>query len=178
MIAGRATRTAQRIDRVGAGGEPRRRRAEDDAGDEGEAEGKGQHYRRRIRVDRQERRPGEREREQQPRGPDRDREPGNPAADREHHALDQRLRHQLPARRAHREPHGGLPAPRHRAGEQQVGDVGAGDEQHEAADAEQNLQAPAVLLFHHADAGAGRDDGDDLLGQTLDDVGHPVRRIA
>ena len=36
----------------------------------------------------------------------------------------------------------------------------------------------AVLLFHHADAGAGRDDRDRLLRQQVVDVGQPVRRIA
>ena len=66
----------------------------------------------------------------------------------------------------------------HRAREQQVRDVGAGDQQHQPADAEENLQAAAVLLFHDADAGAGRHDRDDLLGQRLDDRRHPVRRVA
>ena len=35
-----------------------------------------------------------------------------------------------------------------RAREQQVGDVGAGDQQHQPADAEQDLQAASVLLLH------------------------------
>ena len=104
--------------------------------------------------------------------------PGDAAGDREQDALDERLRHDLPARRAHREPHGGLTAPRDRAREQQVRDVGAGDEQHQPAHAEQNLQAAPVLLLHDADAGAGGHDRDHLLGQRLDDVGHPVRRVA
>ena len=37
-----------------------------------------------------------------------------------------------------------LAAPRDRAREQQVGDVGAGDQQHQAAHAEEDLQAAAV----------------------------------
>ncbi len=101
-----------------------------------------------------------------------------PPATREQDALDERLRDDLPARCAQREPDGGLTAPRDGAGEQQVRDVGAGDEEHQPAHAEQNLQAASVLLLHDADAGAGRHDGDDLLGQSLDDVGHPVRRVA
>ena len=72
------------------------------------------------------------------------------------------------ARRADRQPHRRLRPARHRAREQQVGDVGARDQQHQAADAEQDLQAAAVLLLHHADAGAGRHDGDRLLGQQPD----------
>ena len=54
----------------------------------------------------------------------------------------------VPARCADGEPDRGLAAPGDRAGEQQVCDVGAGDEQHEAAHAKQNLQAAAVLLLH------------------------------
>ena len=104
--------------------------------------------------------------------------PAMRAGDREQDALDERLGHDLPSRRAHREPDRRLTAPRHRAREQQVGDVGAGDEQHEPAHAEENLQAAAVLLFHDADARAGRHHGDHLLRQRADDVGHPVRRVA
>ena len=76
------------------------------------------------------------------------------------------------------QPHGGLAAPGDGAGEQQVRHVGAGDQEHQPAHAEENLEAASVLLFHDADAGAGRHHRDDLLGQDLDDGGHPVRRIA
>ena len=48
--------------------------------------------------------PGEGERQQQTRGADRDDEPGDPAGDGEQDALDERLRHDLPARRADGEP--------------------------------------------------------------------------
>ena len=85
--------------------------------------------------------PGERERQQQARRADRDDEAGDAAGDREEDALDQRLRHDLPARRADREPDRRLRPPRHGAREQQVGDVGARDEQHQPAHAEKNLQA-------------------------------------
>ena len=53
---------AQRLDRIGARREPRRRRAEEDAGDERQAEGEGEHQRRRLRADRQELHVGEGER--------------------------------------------------------------------------------------------------------------------
>ena len=95
--------------------------------------------------------------------PDRDDQAGDAAGDGEEHALDERLRDDLPARRADGEPQRGLAAPRDRTREQQVRDVGARDEQHQAAHAEQNLQAAAVLLLHHADAGAGWHDGNHLL---------------
>ena len=84
----------------------------------------------------------------------------------------------LPARGAERQPDRGLAAPRDGAGQQQVGDVGAGDQQHQRAHAEQDAQAAAVLLAHDADAGAGRDDRDRLLRQILDHAGHPVGRVA
>ena len=84
----------------------------------------------------------------------------------------------LPPRGADGETHGDLPAPRHGAREQQVRDVRAGNQQHEPADDEQDLQALAVLLFHLTDTGARRHDVDDLLREHADDVGHPVGRIA
>ena len=132
---------------------------------EREAERERQHQRRRTRVDRQERRPREGEREQQPRRADRDDQSGDAAGDREQDALDERLRHDLPARGADRQPQRGLPAPRHGAREQQVRDVRAGDEQHQPAHAEEDLQAASVLFLHDADAGAGRHHRDHLLRQ-------------
>ena len=122
--------------------------------------------------------PGERERQQQARRADRDGESDDAAGDGEEHALDERLRDDLPARRADRQPQRGLAAPRDRAREQQVRDVGAGDQQHQSAHAEKNAQAAAVLLPHDADAGARRHDRDHLPRQPLDDVRHPVRRVA
>src|SRR5262249_20072700 len=73
------------------------------------------------------------------------------AGDGEEDALGERLRDDLAARGAEGEPDGSLPATRDPAGEQQVRHVGAGDEHHETADGEKDLQTPAVLLFHHGD---------------------------
>ncbi len=154
------------------------RGAEYDAGDEREAEREGQDHRGRTRVNRQEGRPGESERQQQACGADGDNESGDPAGHREEDALDERLRDDLPARCADREPEGRLTAPGDCACEQKIRDVGAGDEEHQPAHAEENLEAASVLLLHDANAGAGRHDRDDLLGQRLDDSGHPVRRIS
>ena len=53
VIAGAATGAAQRVDRIGARGEPRWRRAEHDPGNQRDAERKGEHHRRGARVDRQ-----------------------------------------------------------------------------------------------------------------------------
>ena len=91
--------------------------------------------------------------------------PATPPPIGEQHAFDQRLRDDLPARRAERQPHRRLAAAGDGARQQQVGDVGAGDQQHQRAHAEQDAQAAAVLLAHDADAGAGRHDGDRLLRQ-------------
>ena len=143
-----AAGAAKRVDRIGARGEPRRRGAEQDAGDERERESERQNRRRRRRVDRQECDPRKRERQQQTRRADRDGEAGDAAGDREEDALDQGLHDDLPPRGADREPDGGLRPPRDGAREQQVGDVGAGDEQHQAAHAEKNLQAARILLLH------------------------------
>ena len=110
----------------------------------------------------------EREREQQPRGAHRDDEARDAAADGEQDAFDERLRDDLRSRRADGHPQRGLRPSRDRAREQQVRDVRAGDEQHEPAHRHQHLQAAAVLLLHHADAGAGRNDVDRLLRQHAD----------
>ena len=76
------------------------------------------------------------------------------------------------------EAHGGLAATGDRASEQQVRDIGAGDQQHDAANGQQDLEAATVFFFHDGDAGSGGNDVDDLLGQQANYVGHPVRRIA
>ena len=81
----------------------------------------------------------------------------------EQDALDERLRDDLPARCADGEAHGRLRAARDRAGEQQVRDIRTRDEQHDTAHRQEDLQAASVLFFHHADAGAGRHDGDHLV---------------
>ena len=121
---------------------------------------------------------GEGKREQEPRGARGHDQSGDGAADGEQHALHQRLGHDLPSRRPHGQPHGGLSAARHRAGQQQVGHVSAGDEQHQRAHGEQDLQAAPVLLLHHAHTRAGGHHRDHLLRQRALDLRHPVRRIA
>ena len=118
------------------------------------------------------------QRQQQPRGGACHDEPGDAARHREQDAFRQRLHHDLTPGGAERQAHGGLATPRYRAGEQQVRDVRARDQQHEPAHCEQNLQAASVLFFHHADAGAGRNDVDHLLRKHADDIGHPVRGIS
>ena len=63
------------------------------------------------------------------------------AADRrQHHALDQQLADDAPARRADRHPHRDFPRPVGGPRQQQVGDVGAGNQQHERHGAHQGQE--------------------------------------
>ena len=105
---------------------------------------------------------------------DRHQQSGNAAADCEQDAFRKSLRDNLPRRGAEGQAHGGLTPARHRASQQQVRNIGAGNQQHQAADGEQNLQAAPVLLLHLGDAGAGWDHVDHLLGKHTDDFRHPV----
>ena len=73
---------------------------------------------------------------------------------------------------------GGLAAAVDRASQQQIRDIGAGDQQHDAADGQQDLKAATVSFFHDGDAGSRGNDVDDLLGQQIHDVGRPVWGIA
>ena len=135
----------------------------------GQAERDGQNHRCGPRIDRQKRRASEGESKEQAGGTGGDDESGHSPGDGKEDALDERLRHDLPARGSHRQPDGGLAAPRDGTTEQQIGDIGAGDEQNQAAHAEKNLQAAPVPLLHHPDARASGHDRDDLLGECLDD---------
>ena len=98
--------------------------------------------------------------------------------DRQQNAFGQGLGDDLAPGGSNGHAQGGLAAAGDRANEQEVGDVGAGDEQHQAADRQQNLQAATVLFFHDRDTGTGGHHIDDLLGQVMDDFGHPVGGVA
>ncbi len=178
MIAAAPARTAERVHRIGARRKPGRHGPEQQPRKKREAGCEREDQRRRARVDRQECGAREGEREQETRRAHRDEQSGDPSADGQQNTLHQRLRHDLPAGSADGEPQGGLPTPCDRAGEQQVCNVGTRDEEDEAAHAEENLEAAAVLLLHDADAGARGHDSNDLSRQILDDVRHPVRRVS
>ncbi len=104
--------------------------------------------------------------------------PAMPPADRQQDGLNQRLPDDLPPVGPQRQAQGGLSAAGHRPGQQQVRDIGAGDQQHHAADREQNLQTAAVLFFHFRHARARRNHVDHLSGKHANDVRHPVGGIA
>ena len=66
--------------------------------------------------------------------------PEHTGDERQEDALHQQLPHQAPARRANRHAHGDLTRALRRARQQQVGDVGAGDQEHEADRAHQRQE--------------------------------------
>ena len=100
------------------------------------------------------------------------------AANREQDALRERLHNDLPGSGADGQPHGRLAATSNAASEQQIRDVGTGDQQHQAAHEEQDLQAATVFFFHHCDTSPRGYHVDDLFGKHADDVVHPVRGVA
>ncbi len=100
------------------------------------------------------------------------------AADGEQDAFGESLRNNLAARGTEGEADGGLSAARDRACEKKVRDIGAGDQQHQAANRKKDLKAAAILFFHYGDARARGNNVDGLLGKHADYVGHPVGRIA
>ncbi len=122
-------------------------------------------------------RPLEREREKQAGRRHGDQETGDAPGNREHEALEQRLRDDLPSARAERQPQGDLSAARRGTGQEQVGDVGARDQEDQRADRQQDLQAAPVRLLHLADAAAGGHDVDHLPGQVLHETRDPVCRV-
>ena len=81
------------------------------------------------------------------------RRPRPPASDRQQQPLGQELADQPAARRAQRQPHRHLALPRGRAGQQQVGHVRAGDQQHQPDD---RHQQPAHAHQVLAEAGVDR----------------------
>ncbi len=89
----------------------------------------------------------------------RERDAERPSDRRQHEALDEQLPHDLPARRAERRAQRELALTGGAARQQQVRDVGAGDEQHESDGAEQQPQrrlrrVAEEVVLERLDAGA------------------------
>ena len=114
---------------------------------------------------------GGRDGHQRPDAPRAEQQPGGAAGQREHHAFRQQLAHQAPAPGAEGGAHRDFARSRRRAREQQVRDVDARDQQHEADRAEQDPERPLIGLRHrvqqrlHADRIAG-----DPRGKAAGDV--------
>ena len=128
------------VDGRATGRAPRRRHAEDERRDEAGGRGEREH----APVQRQLQRHGVRGelRDEEPAAPMSHGHTGRRAHRREQQAFDQQLARQPSARRAQREAHAPFVAPRGRAGEQQVGNVGAGNQQHQSHDGHQDQQRP------------------------------------
>ena len=75
-------------------------------------------------------------------------QPGDAAGDREQEALGHEMTNETSAAGAERAPHRHLLAPAERARQQQVGDVGAGDQQHERDGAEQDGERAPHFADH------------------------------
>ena len=99
--------------------------------------------------------------------PLREREPGAGRDRREQQRFDEQLAHEAPAARAERQPDGDFGAPIGGAGDEQAGDVGAGDEQHQAHRQREHEQEAG----HRAD-GVGREAQRLLAGD-----GDPARPV-
>ena len=107
--------------------------AEDDPGEERYGEGETEHAA--VDVDRRIRRqPGGVQRDQRGERPDGDQRPQDPAAQRQKHALGEELADQAQAIGAERGPDRQFGAPARGARQQQVGEVGAGDQKNKKDD--------------------------------------------
>ena len=115
--------------------------------------------------------------DEEARAPDRQQQAGHGARYGEEQALGQELPDQPAVRRAEGQARRQLVAPRRGARQQQVGDVGAGDEQDERDDPDQDEQRLAIVPAQLGQAGRRRLQperrGEIALGQRL---GRPVRK--
>ena len=99
-------------------------------------------------------------RNQERRAPPREQQSGSGSQRHQHDAFGQQLADQPAATRANREPHRHLVLPRGGAGEQQVGHIGAADEQYDADDRHhdhQRLRVGAAQLVRASGRGHERD---------------------
>ena len=122
-------------------GPPGRDQAEQEGGQHGDAEGEGQDMG--IEAHRQ---PGARhdQAEQEAQDPARHEQAERAPEQRQEQALREQLPHQAATAGAEGEADRDLPLPARGAGQEQVADVGAGDQQHQADDRHQDRQRPRV----------------------------------
>ena len=146
--------------------QPRGSDAEENAGEKRDEEGEPEHRQGGGGIDGHIAGLGEGEGEDGARSGIGNRQAGKPAEDAQEHALGKDLANNAAAARTQSHAHGHVGAPGGGAGQHQVGDVGAGDEQHDRREDHQHLQAVAHIALQLLDAtAAGRDDhmhfGDD-----------------
>ena len=79
--------------------------------------------------------------------------------------------HQTPAARAQSEPDGALAAASEATREQEIGEVGAGDQQHRGRYTQQKPQCRRITAPHGGDSGAGRIELDAAAGDLFSPLG-------
>ena len=105
---------------------------------------------------------------------DAENRPEHAAGERQHDALGQQLAHDAAAARADGGAHGNLAPPAGRAHEQQVGDVRAGDQQHEADGADEHQQRRADVGDERFAHRHRREDG--VLAERVGELRRVIRR--
>ena len=134
----------------------RRRQAKQHTGKKRKHERKPDHQRRRRSVHRHVLLIGKRQRQQRVSSHVGDRQAQQPARARQQHALRKQLAHNPASRRAQRRANRELRPPSHPAHQQQVGNVGAGHQQHHRGNPLQQLQVVLIPVLHVLDAAAAR----------------------
>ena len=92
--------------------------------------------------------------------------PKRGAEQRQQHALGEQLRDEPPARCAHRLPHRDLALAHAGARQQQIREIGAGDQQHEAGGGKQNPERILIIVAQLRNARRARSDGQ-LVGKIF-----------
>ena len=158
-FGGTARALLQRLVHIGARGEPRGRDAKNQPGEDAQRERKDEHSRIEMNVGNARKIRGSKGK-QRIQSPAREQHAGQAAAEREENAFSQELADEPGPAGAKCGADRNLAVPRGRAREKEVGDIGAGDEQHAADRAEQGVEHSAdiahavILQRHHEDAPA------------------------
>ena len=137
VVPSRVSRPAQDLGRLHARRSPGGRGAKYDAGDEREEEGKPQHQPRRAGVNGKVLRTSESDRQNGMRARKGYVKSSQSAQNRQQNTFGQHLTNQPLTRSAQRRAHGGVEPARRAARQEQVGDVGASGQQHQAGDGHQ-----------------------------------------
>ena len=153
-VARGAVHAAQRLGRLCVRRQPRRTRAKENAGDQRDQKGKAKDGQRWTGVDGHVVRVGKCERKNGVRAGIGNGQSSQSADAAQQHALGENLADDAAAPCAQGHAHGDVGAPRGGARQQQVGDVGAGDEQHDGGENHQHLQTLARLLLQVLNAAA------------------------
>ena len=168
MLVCRAVGGAQGFDRLGTRRKPDRHHAEKKSGDHRESESKAQHW------------PGwscidgnvamrEGEMQNEARAVHRDGESGRAPAERQKQRFGECLPNETGPRGADGGADGDLLTARRGTREQQVGEIGASDEQHKPRNPEQQFQTNGIVLAHALHSGTAGERGESpVVGSVCD----------